>query len=140
MPGIDVQLPPLIDRDLYRGGMLDLVEEALYRAIPYIEELMLGVGGNVSRVPFDTGELRASHDVTVGLANTLYEQIITLWWNAPYASYLIEHAGQWRAHHPGTELDWRPWAISQSLAIAARELDKVLVEHGLTAEFLEATR
>lgn len=137
MPGIDVQLPPLIDRDLYRGGLLDIVERALHSAIPQIEAVMKG---GLSAVPIDTGALRASFEATVGMANTAYEQILTMWWNEHYASYLIEHAGIWRAHAAGTTLDWRPWAIQQALSICQQELQRQLIAAGLTAEFREATR
>lgn len=94
--------------------------------------------GPLSRVPIDTGDLRRSHFASVGLGGDRHK--LSLWWTEHYASYLIEHAGEWRAHAPGTELDWRPWAMQQAYSIVQRELTRKLIQYGLTAEWEVATR
>jgi hypothetical protein len=66
--------------------------------------------------------------------------MVSLWWDAEYASYLIEHAGEWRAHAAGTQLDWLPWATQVAQQIVEDVVLMVLIEHGYTAELKEATR
>lgn len=134
-----VTLPPLLDPKFQPSAINAIVEEAIDQAIPEIAERLKGESG-FSRVPVDTGKLRSSLTITEGLGRSRFRFMVTMWWDAEYASYLIEHAGDWRAHAAGTQLDWRPWATQVAQQILEDILLRLLIHYGYTAELKPATR